>query len=156
MGEPNAIHISDTLTKPSTTESTACLVIVNTTDAETIRHENVIHVLPIPSTNRWDEVDLGLLQTIFSLWFKNVSQRVSVTLSIISTIIFSLLDNFSDFYVAYTLFYKGELTYACIVVLCDYIPGWQIAVHNLCFKRWRRWNNSRQKILTMILKPLLH
>ena len=110
----------------------------------------VLQELSTASTNRWEEIDLGLIQTIFSMWFKNVSQRVSVTLSIICTIVFSLLDNFSDFYVAYALFHKGEVTYACIVIICDYIPGWQLAVHNLSYKSWRSWNNPNQKIVTLI------
>ena len=153
MSDFNDDSANNSSRKLSTTDSTMDLVITNTSDIESIQQDVSIHICShtaIQSHNRWEQIDLGLIQTIFSMWFKNVSQRVSVTLSIISTIIFSLLDNFSDFYVAYTLFYKEEWTYACIVIICDYIPGWQLAIHNVFFKPWRKWSRVNQKMITLV------
>ena len=153
MSDYNVDSDNNSSRKLSTTDSTMDLVITNTSDIESIQQDVSNHICShssIPSHNRWEQIDLGLIQTIFSLWFKNVSQRVSVTLSIISTIIFSLLDNFSDFYVAYTLFYKEEWTYGCIVIICDYIPGWQLAIHNVYFKSWKKWIRANQQIITLV------
>ena len=153
MSAFNEDSVDNSSRKLSTTDSTIEFVITNASDIESMQQNISSHISPhssIQSHNRWEQIDLGLIQTIFSLWFKNVSQRVSVTLSIISTIIFSLLDNFSDFYVAYTLFYKEEWTYACIVIICDYIPGWQLAIHNVCFKSGRKWIRSNQQIITLV------
>jgi hypothetical protein len=36
------------------------------------------------------------------------------------------------------------------VIICDYIPGWQLAIHNMCSEKWRTWKNYKQKTITII------
>ena len=109
------------------------------------------------SRNRWDTIDLGLIQTIFTSWCINLSPRVAIILSITCTIVFSLLDNSSDFYIACALFIKGDWIYGGVVIICDYIPGWQLAIHNMCSEKWHNWKNYKQKMVTilfLVISPL--
>ena len=100
--------------------------------------------------NRWNSINLGLLQTVISSCFKNVSEKTSIILTIASNIIFSIFDTCSDLAVAYTLFYEDEWEYAIIVLILDYIPGWQLLIHNLCSKNWNLVENTRAKYITVV------
>ena len=99
---------------------------------------------------RWNSVDLGLFQTIFIKWFKNVSQKTSVVLAVLSNIVFSLFDTMSDFAVVYTLCTQNEWKYGIIVMIVDYIPGWQLVVHNLFSEKWSKLRNTKANVINLI------
>ena len=41
-------------------------------------------------SNRWDEIDFGLIQSLFKAIFLNISEKVSGTLTILTTIAISI------------------------------------------------------------------
>ena len=102
------------------------------------------------SENRWNSINLGLLQTVISGCFKNVSQKTSIILTMVCNIFFSIFDTCSDLAVAYTLLYGDEWKYAIIVLVLDYIPGWQLLIHNLCSENWNMLENTRAKCITIV------
>ena len=102
------------------------------------------------NTNRWNEINLGLFQVIITKLLKNGSQKTSIILAVIGNIIFSLIDTSSDLVIAYTLYSNNEWEYALIVVIIDYLPGWQLLIHNISSPRWKKLKNKKQKMITII------
>ena len=105
---------------------------------------------------RWSKIDLGLLQTIVMGCLRNVSRKTSMILTITLNITFSLFDIGSDIYVAVTLFQKGEWKYGIFVVLLDYLPGWELVLHNYFSQKWRRITNLKERrimILFLLVSP---
>ena len=102
----------------------------------------------IPS--RWNRIDLGLLQTIISKCFKNLSKKCCVISTIVCNIIFSVFDTCSDLVVAFTLFAEGKWEYGLVVLMLDYVPGWELLIHNLFSKNWREQKNTKQKYITIV------
>ena len=105
---------------------------------------------------RWSKIDLGLLQTVLMTCFKNVTRKTSLILTIVLNILFSLFDIASDFYVAITLFSNGEWKYGVFVILLDYLPGWELVLHNLSSQKWRNVANVKERrimILFLIISP---
>ena len=93
---------------------------------------------------RWSKIDLGFLQAIVMSCFKNVSRKTSMVFTITLNILFSLFDIGSDFYVAITLFASGEWEYGIVVMVIDYLPGWELLIHNFFSKRWSRMKNGKE------------
>jgi len=56
----------------------------------------------------------------------------------------------SDFAVAYTLCTQNEWKYGIIVMIVDYIPGWQLVVHNLFSEKWRKLRKTKENFITLI------
>ena len=73
-------------------------------------------------SNRWDEIDFGLIQSLFKAIFLNISEKVSGTLTILTTIAISISDIVSDIVVALTLFSLDQYTLGIIVLGIDFIP----------------------------------
>ena len=153
-------HVTRIYINPENSESVSTLSTIglDSDDITNIGHscETLQKTSHLPRS-RWDTIDLGLIQTIFTSWCINLSPRVAIILSIMCTILFSLLDNSSDFYVACALFLKGDWIYGCVVIICDYLPGWQLVIHNMCSEKWRTWKNYKQKTITilfLLISPL--
>ena len=88
--------------------------------------------------------------------FKNVTRKTSLILTMILNILFSLFNIASDFYVAITLFCNGEWEYGALVILLDYLPGWELVFHNLSSQKWRKITNVKERrvmILFLIISP---
>ena len=106
--------------------------------------------------NRWQEVDLGLVFTVWKILLKNVSDRVCGILTFISSMILSISDTISDVLVALTLFSSGQRTWGWIVIIVDYLPSWILACHNSVSKKWKSLGGVGEKITTvgiLILSP---
>ena len=100
--------------------------------------------------DRWQNIDLGLLQSILKYWYKNVSRKTSIVFAVISNILFSLFDTWSDISVAYILFASGEWELGLVVVIVDYLPGWELLLHNLCSEKWRQLPDANLKFITIV------
>ena len=121
-----------------------------------IEEANVVLARLRASRDRWSKIDLGIIQTILTKCFKNVSQKTSMIFALISNIIFSLFDTGSDLAVACTLFANGEWKYGTVVLIVDYLPGWELLIHNLCSEKWRRLNSRKEWFITvafLLLSP---
>ena len=99
--------------------------------------------------DRWQKIDLGLLQSILKYWHKNVSRKTSIVFAVFSNILFSLFDTWSDLSVAYILFANGEWELGLVVIFVDYLPGWELLIHNLCSKKWRQLPDAKLKCITI-------
>ena len=105
------------------------------------------------SRDRWSKIDLGIIQTIVAKCFKNLSQQTSTIFAIISNILFSLFDTCSDLAIAFTLFANEDSEswkYGVVVLIVDYLPGWELLVHNLCSEKWRMLNRKKEFIFTIV------
>ena len=115
------------------------------------------------SVYRYDKVHLGLAQTIISKCFKGLSQRASFVITVLLSVAISVWDTTTDLAVAYLLYVNNHWEYALVVLICDYLPGWQLALHNLYSETWRKSTNKREKIVTLCFllmspfsQPLFH
>ena len=106
--------------------------------------------LKIVRNLRWSQIEMGILQTILTKCFKNISHKTSVLFALISNIIFSLFDTGSDFAVAFKLFANGEWWYGIVVLIVDYLPGWELLIHNLCSENWRMLINKKEWCVTIL------
>ena len=82
----------------------------------------------------WSRIHMGFIQKLLKAWLINVSDKASVSLTIIITCLISILDTATDIAIAYILFSSGNenaQNWAVVVVMCDYFPSWQLAVHNI-------------------------
>ena len=100
--------------------------------------------------NRWQKIDLGLLQALLKCWYKNVSKKTAIVFAVFSNILFSLFDTWSDLSVAYYLFASGERELGFVVIIVDYLPGWELLLHNLCSKKWRQLPDAKLKFITIL------
>ena len=127
-------------------------------------HQLAIEDTPsCPTTSRWQNIDLGIVQTIIKKLFKNLSLKGVITSAIIVTLVLSVADTGSDMAVAYHLFASGSIYCGIAVVICDYLPGWELAVHNMCSDKWRKMPNLKEKIIALafltvspLAVPLFH
>ena len=100
--------------------------------------------------DRWKKIDLGFLQSILKYWHKNVSRKTSIVFAVFSNILLSLFDTCSDLSVAYVLFASGEWKLGLVVIFVDYLPGWELLLHNLCSKKWRQLPDAKLKCITIL------
>ena len=101
-------------------------------------------------------IDFGLIHTIMSMIFKNVSYRVCGILTILTQVTLSISDTISDFAIAITLFARKHTTLGWAVIIIDYVPGWILAIHNSFSPKWRSAESIKQKVVTtvfLILSP---
>ena len=115
------------------------------------------------SVHRYDKVHLGLIQTIIRKWFKGLSKRASFVLSLLVRVAISLWDTITDLAVAYLLYVNNHWEYGIVVLVCDYLPGWQLALHNLFSENWRKSMSKKEKLVTLSFllvspfsQPLFH
>ena len=97
---------------------------------------------------KWKSVQFGLIHTILSKIFKNVSYRVCGILTILTQVTISISDTISDFAIAITLFSRKHTTLGWAVIIIDYVPGWILAIHNSFSPKWRSAETIKQKVLT--------
>ena len=100
--------------------------------------------------DRWNLIDLGLINTLLTLLFKNVSKRVCGILTILASILISITDTISDFAIAIALFAGNHTTMAWVVITVDYTPSWTLALHNYFSPKWRAAETIKQKLFTMM------
>ena len=100
---------------------------------------------------RWETINMGFIQTLLKMWLINITDKVAVSLTIVITALVSIFDTIADIVVAYTLFISGHRTWGTIVVLCDYIPSWQLAVHNFFSSKWQNINKKEKIVATIFL-----
>jgi hypothetical protein len=101
--------------------------------------------------NRWKIVDLGMVHTLLKILLKNVSDKVNCILTIFTSILISLSDTISDIVVAITLFAAHHHTWAIIVIVMDYLPGWTLAAHNYLSNKWKTTNvGVKEKVISII------
>ena len=62
----------------------------------------------------------------------------------------SLADTVSDLVVAFTLIFAGNYYWGFMVILIDYIPSWDLFVHNCTSKKWRKFKGIQEKIVAII------
>lgn len=115
------------------------------------------------SVRRYDKVHLGLIQTIIRKSIKGLSKRTSFIITVLLYIAISMWDTITDLTVAYLLYANDHLEFAIVVLLCDYLPGWQLALHNLSSENWRKTIRRKEKIVTLCFllvspfsQPLFH
>ena len=107
-------------------------------------------------SNRWDEIDFGLIQSLFKAIFLNISEKVSGTLTILTTIAISISDIVSDIVVALTLFSLDQYTLGIIVLGVDFIPCWALVAHNIFSSKWNKIMFNHDKwttVIAIILSP---
>ena len=105
---------------------------------------------------RWKFVDFGVISTILKLLFKNMSDRARGVITILTSTALSIADTASDIIVAISLFSAGHYQWGCIVAIADYIPSWQILLHNYFSDHWRHAASLKEKwmtVLFLILSP---
>ena len=104
---------------------------------------------PAPEVPPWSRVHMGFIQKVLKAWLINVSDKASVSLTIIITCLISILDTATDIAIAYILFSSGNenaQNWAVVVVMCDYFPSWQLAVHNISSTTWRTRVKGRPSV----------
>ena len=99
---------------------------------------------------RWKFVDFGVISTILKLLFKNMSDRARGVITILTSTALSIADTASDIIVAISLFSAGHYQWGCIVAIADYIPSWQILLHNYFSDHWRHAANLKEKWMTVL------
>ena len=108
------------------------------------------------ASKRWDQIHLGLVQVLITKVLKGISNKASVVSTIVVNILLSIGDTASDLWVVYYLYKSEEYSYAIVTFLIDYIPGWQLALHNGFSRKWRQRHSYRQIILIiffLIISP---
>jgi hypothetical protein len=98
---------------------------------------------------RWEVVEFGVLQNLLKYLLKHISDKTSGILTILSTVLISISDTFSDLIVAFTLFVNGYNTWGCIVVAVDYVPSWILVSHNFLSSKWRNTNAVKEKLCSI-------
>ena len=88
-------------------------------NTETIELSPIQHAGNGQIEDRWNLIDLGLINTLLTLLFKNVSNRVCGILTILTSILISITDTISDFAIAITLFAGNHTTMAWVVITVD-------------------------------------
>ena len=101
--------------------------------------------------HRWSQIHLGLIQSIVKMSMKNVSDKISAIISILTTVFISICDTVSDFLIAATLFWSEDYNWAWIIVILDYIPSWTLAAHNWTSTKWRTVKSRKEKFITLII-----
>ena len=102
------------------------------------------------STHRWDEIHLGLVQIMISKVLKGISSKASFILTMVVNILLSVFDTTSDLIVVYLLYNSEEYGYAVVTLLIDYVPGWQLAIHNGLSRKWRQRHSKTQTIAVIV------
>ena len=100
--------------------------------------------------NRWSIIDFGLISSLLKIVLVNITDKVSGIVSIIITTLISIGDTVSDFAVAFTLFLSGHYQWAITVIVVDYIPSWNIFVHNVTSSKWRAFEETREKVIALL------
>ena len=100
--------------------------------------------------NRWSQVDFGLISKLLKIVLVNISDKVAGIISIIITTLISIGDTVSDFVVAFSLLFDKHYKWAIAVIVIDYLPSWNILTHNVTSRRWRRFKEKREKIVTLL------
>lgn len=104
---------------------------------------------------RWDQINLGLFLTIATCLFKdNVSMRSKLVLVVVLKMMVSFGDSTSDFFVAFSLFHNGLWTWAVVVLVIDYIPGWQVLLSNVTLNYWKDVGNRKERLITIFISLL--
>ena len=106
-------------------------------------------IIPKASNDRWKVVEFGVLQKLFKYLLKNISDKVSGILTILSTVLIAISDIVSDVVVAITLFGNNHTTWGCIVVAVDYIPSWILVTHNFLSNKWKPTNPVKEKLCSI-------
>ena len=101
-------------------------------------------------TTRWENIDLGLIQTILKVVLVNISDKANGIVSILTSALISIGDTASDLAVAITLFANGHTNWGWVVLLADYIPNWQLIFHNISSRSWRKIGTSRDHVITLL------
>ena len=107
------------------------------------------------SESRWNKVELGLIQIFITKCLKNISNKVSVILTSILNIILSLSDTVSDIVIVYSLYVTEDYMYALVAFLLDYLPGWQIVIHNVFSKKWSKELVHNPKVTVILISFLV-
>ena len=102
------------------------------------------------SLSRWTTVDFGMIPTLLKLVLVNISDQVCGIISIITTTLISIGDTISDFVVAFTLLFSGHYKWALAVIVVDYIPSWNILAHNITSSKWRGFQNTKEKVISIL------
>ena len=101
-------------------------------------------------STRWENIDLGLIQTILKVVLVNISDKVNGIVSILTSALISIGDTASDLAVAITLFANGNTNWGWVVLLADFIPNWQLIFHNISSGTWRKMGKSRDHGITLL------
>ena len=101
-------------------------------------------------STRWENIDLGLIQTILKVVLVNISDKVNGIVSILTSTLISIGDTASDLAVAITLFSNGRTYWGWSVLLVDYIPNWQLIFHNISSTTWRKTGTYRDHGITLL------
>ena len=102
------------------------------------------------SPNRWNQIHLGLVQQLIIKVFKGISSKYSLISTAVVNILLSIIDTASDLWVVYFLYTSEEYGYALLTLFIDYIPGWQLALHNGLSKKWRQRHSKNQIFMTIV------
>ena len=84
---------------------------------------------------RWRIIDFGLFPKLLKLVLVNISDKVSGIITILITTIMSIGDTISDLVVAFSLIFSGYYYWGFVVVLIDYLPSWDLLIHNCLSKK---------------------
>ena len=99
---------------------------------------------------RWKIIDFGLIPKLLKFILVNISDKVSGIITILITSVMSFADTVSDLVVAFTLIFAGNYYWGFMVILIDYIPSWDLFVHNCTSKKWRKFKGIQEKIVAII------
>ena len=100
--------------------------------------------------SRWSVVDFGMISKLLKVILVNISDRLCAVITIIITTLISIADTVTDFVVAFTLIFAKHYNWAIAVIVIDYLPSWNILVHNLTSSRWRRFKDAKERFATLI------
>ena len=101
-------------------------------------------------THRWDEIHLGLVQSMIGKVLTGISSKASFISTMVVNILLSIFDTTSDLIVVYLLYNSEEYGYAVVTLLIDYVPGWQLAIHNGLSRKWRQRHTKTQIIAVIV------
>ena len=99
---------------------------------------------------RWRVIDFGVIPKLLKLVLVNISDKISGVITILITTIMSIGDTISDLVVAFSLILSGHYYWGIVVVLIDYLPSWDLLLHNCFSKKWRNFKGIREKIIAIL------
>ena len=99
---------------------------------------------------RWKMIDFGVLSKMLKLVLVNICDKICGIITILMTTLLSIADTVSDIVVASSLIYSGHYYWGCIVIFVDYLPSWDLLIHNCTSEKWRNFKGTQEKLMTVL------
>ena len=108
------------------------------------------YIGPCITVERWKTIEFGIVSSVLKLILVNICDKVCGIITILLSAFLSIADTVSDLVVAFSLIYSGHYYWGCIVIVVDYLPSWDLLIHNCTSEKWRTFKGTKENVMTMI------